>query len=128
MAKLPILSGKEVVKVFGSFGWSIVRKGDEGESSMIRIIEARVLEPYRVYLTFSDGAAGEIDLSGLTDRGVFTAWRDRGFFADVNVGSHGRSLEWGDELDLSADSLYLTLTGKTVQELFPTLSTEGVRA
>ncbi|MDT4968231.1 MAG: hypothetical protein QOJ64_2968 [Acidobacteriota bacterium] len=95
---------------------------------MIRIIEARVLAPYRLYAKFSDGADGEIDLSGLTDRGVFTAWRDRVFFADVKVGAHGRSLEWGDQIDLSADSLYLTLTGKTVQELFPALFTEGVRA
>jgi Protein of unknown function (DUF2442) len=95
---------------------------------MIKITEARVLDSFRLYIKFSDGAEGEVDLSALAGQGVFAAWNAPAFFSRVEVGSSGRSLDWGDRIDLSADSLYLNLTGKTAQELFPKLATEGVRA
>jgi hypothetical protein len=95
---------------------------------MIRIIEARVLDSFRLFVKFSDGAEGEVDLSALAGQGVFTSWNDPAFFKQVQIGSSGRSLDWDEQIDLSADSLYLNLTGKTVQELFPKLATEGVRA
>jgi hypothetical protein len=95
---------------------------------MIRIIEARVLDSFRLYVKFSDGVEGEVDLSALAGQGVFAAWSDSVFFEQVQIGSSGRSLDWGEQIDLSADSLYLNLTGKTVRELFPKLATEGVRA
>jgi hypothetical protein len=95
---------------------------------MIKIIEARALSPFRLYVKFSDGAEGELDLSDLVGQGVFSAWNDPAFFERTQIGSSGRSLEWGNQIDLSADSLYLNLTGKTAQELFPKLATEGVRA
>jgi hypothetical protein len=95
---------------------------------MIKIVEAHVLDSYCLHVKFSDGAEGEVDLSALAGQGVFAAWNDPAFFKRVKVSSSGRSLEWGDQIDLSADSLYLNLTGKTVQELFPKLATEGVRA
>jgi Protein of unknown function (DUF2442) len=95
---------------------------------MIKIIEARVLDFFRLYVKFSDGVEGEVDLSALAGQGVFAAWDDRAFFEQLQIGSSGRSLDWGDQIDLSADSLYLNVTGKTAQELFPKLATEGMRA
>ncbi|MGB9179417.1 MAG: DUF2442 domain-containing protein [Pyrinomonadaceae bacterium] len=95
---------------------------------MIKVLEARVLDSFRLYVKFSDGTEGEIDLSALAGQGVFAAWNEPALFERVQIGSSGRSLEWGEQIDLSADSLYLSLTGKTVQELFPKLATEGVRA
>jgi Protein of unknown function (DUF2442) len=88
---------------------------------MIKILEARVLDCFRLYVKFSDGSAGEVDLSALAGQGVFAAWNDPAFFERAQIGSSGRSLEWDGQIDLSADSLYLNLTGKTVQELFPKL-------
>ncbi len=95
---------------------------------MIRIIEVRVLDSFRLHVKFSDGAEGEVDLSALAGQGVFASWSDPTFFERVQIGSSGRSLDWGEQIDLSADSLYMNLTGKTVQELFPKLATEEVRA
>jgi hypothetical protein len=95
---------------------------------MIKIIEARALGSFRLYVKFSDGTEGELDLSDLAGQGVFSAWDDSAFFERVQIGSSGRSLEWDSQIDLSADSLYMNLTGKTVQDLFPKLATEGVRA
>ena len=95
---------------------------------MIRIVEARTLDPFRLYVKFSDGTEGEVDLAALAGQGVFVAWYDPAFFEGVRIGSSGRSLDWGEQIDISADSLYLNLTGKRAQELFPKLATEGVRA
>ena len=95
---------------------------------MIKIVEAHALDSFRLYVKFSDGAEGEVDLSALAGQGVFLAWHEAGFFEGVRIGSSGRSLDWGEQIDMSADSLYLTLTGKTAQDLFPKLAAEGVRA
>jgi hypothetical protein len=38
----------------------------------------------------------------------------------VHLGDH-REIKWNDEIELCADSLYLKLTGKSPQELFPKL-------
>lgn len=86
---------------------------------MIKIIEASALEPYRLRLKFSDGVEGEVDLSDLAGQGIFAAWNDATFFKRVRISSAGRSLEWNDQIDLCADSLYLSVTGQSVQELFP---------
>jgi hypothetical protein len=95
---------------------------------MIKIIEARVLDSFRLYLKFSDGAEGEVDLSALAGQGVFAAWSDPAFFERVQINPSGRSLDWSDQIDLCADSLYLSLTGQTAQGLFLKLASEGVRA
>lgn len=81
----------------------------------------RPLANYRVYLEFSDGVKGEVDLSDLAGEGVFKAWNDQTFFEQVHIGSH-REIKWDEEIELCPDSLYLKLTGKTPEELFPRLS------
>ena len=84
----------------------------------LNLVEVRALEPYRVWLRYDDGVEGEVDLSHLAGKGVFTAWEDHSFFADVRLGSCG-SIVWGEDLDLCGDALYLKLTGLTSKELFP---------
>lgn len=78
------------------------------------------LADFRIWLRYDDGTEGEVDLSDLAGRGVFTAWDDPGVFAAVRLGSHG-AVEWGSEIDLCPDALYLRLTGKAPEDLFPTL-------
>ncbi len=87
------------------------------------LINPVLVEPrpnYRIYLEFSDGTAGEVDLSDLAGKGVFQLWNDYEFFEKVHLGKH-REIAWGDQIELSADSLYLKLTGKSPEELFPEL-------
>jgi hypothetical protein len=85
---------------------------------MIRPILVRPLPNHRVYLEFSDGSKGNVDLSDLARNKVFESWNDYAFFERVRVGEH-REVKWNDDIELCADSLYLRLTGKTVDELFP---------
>lgn len=94
---------------------------------MIRPTLVRALPNYRLYLEFSDGTKGEVDLSNLVGREAFQAWGKPGFFEKVYIGSH-REVTWGDEVELCADSLYLKLTGKTPEELFPKLRREQPHA
>jgi hypothetical protein len=46
---------------------------------------------------------GEVDLSDLAGRGVFTRWTDADVFRSVRVGSHG-AIEWGADIDLCPDA------------------------
>jgi hypothetical protein len=84
---------------------------------MFKIEEAKVLEGYRLWLRFSDGVNGEVDLSHLAGRGVFAIWNDRLAFETLRI-EQGRALVWGDSVDLCADSLYLQLTGKCAEQAF----------
>jgi hypothetical protein len=94
---------------------------------MVKITRVSVLKDYRLELTFDDGEFGVIDLSDLVGKGVFELWRDPEFFKQVQIGSIGE-LVWNDKIDLCADSLYLKLTGKKPEDLFPSLRCESIYA
>ena len=51
---------------------------------------------------------------------MFKAWEDNAFFNSVRLGSHG-AIEWGSAIELCPDAMYLRLTGKSPEEIFPTL-------
>ena len=94
---------------------------------MFKIIEVKPLQGYRLWLRYADGVEGEVDLSDLGGRGVFAAWNERSFFESVKIDESG-ALGWGDSLDLCPDALYLRLTGKTPEEVFPQLKSREVHA
>ena len=73
-------------------------------------------EGFRIWLRYSDGVSGELDLSHLAGRGVFAAWDAPGCFERVRVAPH-RAIAWSDELELCPDALYMDLTGKSLDEL-----------
>ncbi len=85
---------------------------------MIRPVLIKAMPDYHVFIRFSDGVEGQVDLSDLAGQGVFQAWDDRKFFEGVHIGP-GRQIRWSDEIELCPDALYLRLTGKTAGELFP---------
>ncbi len=94
---------------------------------MIRPIRVLPLSNYRLYLEFSDGVAGEVDLSELARGEVFAPWHNPGSFEKVHIGPH-REIRWDDEIELCPDALYLMLTGKTPEQLFPSLRHEQPHA
>ncbi len=89
---------------------------------MKKVVEVKALNGHRIWLRFVDGVEGEIDLSHLAGRGVFKAWVDRKVFENVHVDASG-AIAWNEELELCPDALYLRLTGKTPEDLFPALKT-----
>ncbi len=94
---------------------------------MRKITQVEVLQAYRVELTFDDGTSGTVDLSDLAGKGVFTYWNDPAAFGQVRIGSSGE-LVWSDQVDLCPDALYLKVTGKKPEEVFPALRHEPARA
>ncbi len=94
---------------------------------MRKITKVKVLQDYRLELTFDDEVFGIVDLSDLVGKGVFALWRDCHAFQQVRIGSSGE-LVWSDQVDLCPDSLYLKATGKQPEELFPALRSEPAHA
>jgi hypothetical protein len=99
---------------------SILISGSLTVLTMPKPVEVRALANYRIWLRYDDGTEGAVDLSDLAGRGVFKAWGDATFFSAVRVASHG-AVEWGSDIDLCPDSLYMRLTGRSPEEVFPVL-------
>lgn len=83
---------------------------------MPRPTEVEPRDGYRIWIRYSDGAAGLINLSSLVGRGVFAAWRNRAFFKTVRLTENG-AVAWGEDIELCPDALYMRLTGKSVEEV-----------
>jgi hypothetical protein len=63
-----------------------------------RVVQARVLPPYGLSLTFDDGLIREIDLAGDLWGSMFEPLKDVSYFAQVRV-DHG-TVVWPNGLDL----------------------------
>ena len=59
--------------------------------------------------------------------GVFAFWRNCSAFEQVRIGPSGE-LVWGDQIDLCPDALYLKVTGKKPEDVFPALPREPAHA
>jgi hypothetical protein len=93
----------------------------------MKITQAKALSGHRLELKYETGETGVVDLSTLAGRGVFSDWNDPNVFNAVQVTPEG-AVEWPGELDLCPDSLYLQMTGKTPQDVFPSLNRQPAHA
>ena len=87
----------------------------------MEIIEAKPQSGFRIFLKFSDGTAGVVDLSSFAGKGVFSKWLESGVFDAVSINTSG-ALEWPGGLDLCPDTLYMRLTGKSPEDLYSAFS------
>ena len=87
----------------------------------MKIIDAKALPSFRLGLRFDNGESGEVDLSALAGRGVFEAWNVPMVFESVVITDEG-AVRWPGDIDLCPDSLYLQMTGKKPEEVFPALA------
>ena len=94
---------------------------------MHKIVRVSVLDVYQLDLTFDDGTLGLADLHDLVGSGVFALWNDYAAFQSVRIGDSGE-LVWSDQVDLCPDSLYLRVTGKRPEDIFPCLAGEPANA
>ncbi|MBC8248131.1 MAG: DUF2442 domain-containing protein [Anaerolineales bacterium] len=83
-------------------------------------IEVKPLDNYRLWVKFSDGVEGIADLSEFAGKGVFALWDDYREFQRVHIGPGGE-IAWTDQIDMCPDAIYLRVTGKRPEELFPKL-------
>ena len=94
---------------------------------MNRVTKVNPLEEYKIYLEFSDGTTGILDLSEYAGKGVFSVWNEYSVFNQVRIGSSGE-LIWGDTADLCPDVLYMKLKNMLPEDIFPNLRREPVNA
>jgi hypothetical protein len=87
---------------------------------MVKLTAVKARPAYKIALEYDDCVKGEADLSHLVGKGVFTAWSDPGVFEAVTVGEHGE-IRWTAALEICADAMYLEITGKIAEDLFPNL-------
>ena len=73
-----------------------------------RIVTVRVSGPYRLYLEFTDGSSGTVDLGAwIAGRGgVFAALQDQYFFGRVAVDREAGTIVWPNGVDLDPGMLY----------------------
>jgi hypothetical protein len=82
--------------------------------------EVKALDNYRLWVKFSDDVEGIVDLSEFAGKGVFALWDDYQEFEKVHIGPGGE-IAWSDQIDMCPDAIYLRITGKKPEELFPKL-------
>ena len=87
---------------------------------MLMPIEVNPLDHYRLWVKYSDSVEGIVDLSDLAGKGVFALWNDYREFQKVHIGPSGE-IAWNDEIDICPDAVYLKITGKKPEDLFPML-------
>ena len=87
---------------------------------MVKIVEVQPLADFRIRVRFEHGIDGVADLSRFAGKGVFRLWDEEGAFERARVGSSGE-VQWSEDVAICPDALYLEMTGKKVEEVFPNL-------
>ena len=67
------------------------------------VTEARYLEEYKVWLSFNDGAAGEVDLQFELDGEIFEPLKDVSYFKGFEIVGH--TLAWPNGADFAPEFL-----------------------
>jgi len=87
---------------------------------MHHIKEVKPLSGFRIWIKFSDGVSGTVDLSDIAGKGVFSKWNDKGYFNSVYIDSKTHTVAWPGGIDLCPDALYSEITGKDTAFFFTT--------
>lgn len=82
-----------------------------------RVVYAKVTGPYRLWLVFSDGTSGDVDLKPhLKFTGVFKPLKDPGYFARAKLDPEAGTVVWPNEADIAPETLYDLIVGHCVHE------------
>jgi hypothetical protein len=82
---------------------------------LYRIVAAKALPDYRLWIRFHDGIEGEVDLSHLVGKGVFRRWEAAREFARVRVDPETETVVWPGDLHLAPDALYRDIAGASAE-------------
>jgi len=94
---------------------------------MLRPIKVKPLDNCQLWVRYSDGIECTVDLSDLVGKGVFSLWNDYREFQKVHIGTNGE-IAWNDQVEICPDSIYLKITGKNPEDIFPKLKELAVYA
>ena len=89
-------------------------------STRRHIKEVKPLAGFRIWIEFSDGVNGTVDLSDLAGKGVFSKWNNEEYFNSVHIDSKTHTVAWPGGIDLCPDALYAEVSGKDVTSFLTT--------
>ena len=81
---------------------------------METVTNAKVIGPYTLELTFSDGTTGTVNLQHELHGQISEPLRDRAYFAKVTVDQQLGTIVWPNGADFSPEFLYDEVRGKKV--------------
>ena len=73
---------------------------------LISVVEVRYVRDHVLWLRFSNGLAGEVDLGGRLRGRVFEPLKDIAMFAQVRVDPEIQTVAWPNGADLSPEFLH----------------------
>ena len=73
---------------------------------ILRVLEARYVGDYVIWLRFNDGVEGEVDLKDELWGPVFEPLRDKGEFKRVRVHPDLHTIVWENEADFAPEFLH----------------------
>ena len=71
-----------------------------------RVLEVKSIGDYKLWIRFSDGKCGTVDLSAELWGAVFEPLRDKDLFARASVHPELHTVTWPNGADLSPEYLY----------------------
>lgn len=83
---------------------------------MLRPVKVKALPGYRLWLEYSDGVRGEVDLSDKIHHDYYKEWKAPGVFDKVFIACYDL-IVWDDDSDVNPRDLYMKITGKSRDEL-----------
>lgn len=83
--------------------------------TFIQVREVRVVGPYRLWLRFSDGAVGTVDLASELWGEVFEPLKDPAFFALAVLDENAYTVCWPNGADFAPEFLRERLSGHSGQ-------------
>jgi hypothetical protein len=72
---------------------------------LVRLVEARYVRDYVVWVRFSDGLAGEVDLREELDGPIFEPLRDQAVFQRVRLHPELHTIVWPNGADIAPEFL-----------------------
>ena len=79
---------------------------------MVSVIDVRHVRGYVVWLRFSDGTEGEVDLREELDGEVFEPLRDRKLFRSVAVHPEWHTIAWPNGADFAPEFLHAAVRAR----------------
>jgi Protein of unknown function (DUF2442) len=73
---------------------------------ILRVIDAKLVKEFVVWVRFNDGSEGEVDLSGELEGPVFEPLKDPKVFAQFKLDPDIHTLVWPNGADLAPEFLH----------------------
>jgi len=71
-----------------------------------RVIDAKYIKGYALYLRFSDGSDGEVDFEQELEGEIFAPLRDISYFKKFTVNHELHTVVWPNGADIAPEFLY----------------------